>query len=60
MSKKKVDLTPKFSDCISECCSMMENAKKDYDWNCAEVKRMEMLTQDYLHKLELDGLDYKE
>ena len=39
---------------------MMEDAQKDYAWNYSEVNRMDRLTQDYLHKLELDGLDYKE
>jgi hypothetical protein len=38
----------------------MENAQRDYAWNYDEVNRMDRLTQDYLHKLELDGLDYKE
>ena len=38
----------------------MENAQKDYAWNYDEVNRMDRLTQDYLHKLELDNLDYKE
>ena len=39
---------------------MMEDASKDYAWNYDEVNRMDRLTQDYLHKLELDNLDYKE
>lgn len=51
---------PKFSIYISEFCKMMENAQKDYAWNYEEVNRLDRLTQDYLHSLELDGLDYKE
>lgn len=51
---------PKFSIYISEFCGMMENAQKDYTWNYGEVNRMDRLTQDYLHKLELENLDYKE
>lgn len=51
---------PKFSIYISEFCGMMENAQKDYAWNYGEVNRMDRLTQDYLHKLELENLDYKE
>ena len=39
---------------------MLEEAQKDYIWNCDEMRRMDDLTQDYLHKLELDGLDYQE
>lgn len=50
---------PRFSVYINEFCKMMDNARKDYAWNYDEVNRMDKLTQDYLHKLELDGLDYK-
>lgn len=39
---------------------MLDNAKRDYAWNYDEVNRMDKLTQDYLHKLELGNLDYKE
>ena len=31
----------------------------DYEWNKNEVSKLDKLTQDYLHKLELEGLDYK-
>lgn len=55
MSKK-----PKFSICISDFCKMVDNAKNDYQWNKDEVNRLDRLTQDYLHMLELDGLDYKQ
>ena len=51
---------PKFSTVISDFVQMMEEASKDYAWNYDEVNRMDRLTQDYLHKLELDNLDYKE
>lgn len=57
MGKQKA---PQFSETISDFCRMLEEAQKDYIWNCDEMKRMDDLTQDYLHKLELDGLDYKE
>lgn len=57
MKKKE---KPKFSPYISEFCKMMEDAQRDYAWNYEEVNRMDRLTQDYLHKLELDNLDYKE
>lgn len=39
---------------------MMDDAVKDYAWSKSEIARMERLTQDYLHKLELEGLNYKE
>ena len=51
---------PKFSATIIEFIEMMESASKDYAWNYNEVNRMDKLTQDYLHKLELGNLDYKE
>jgi hypothetical protein len=38
----------------------MDCAKRDFAWNFEEVNRLDRLTQDYLHKLELDELDYKE
>ena len=51
---------PQFSDCIREFCSIVAEAKQDYDWNREEVNRLDRLTQDYLHKLELEGLNYGE
>lgn len=57
MGKQKAH---QFSETISDFCRTLEEAQKDYIWNCDEMKRMDDLTQDYLHKLELDGLDYKE
>lgn len=57
---KKHQNTPQFSSTISNFCTMVTEAKSDYEWNKAEVNRLDKLTQDYLHKLELDGLDYKE
>lgn len=37
----------------------MDDAQKDYTYNSEQVDRMNKLTQDYLHSLELDNLDYK-
>lgn len=48
-----------FSSRISDFCKMVTDAKDDYTWNRDEVNRLDKLTQDYLHMLELDGLDYK-
>lgn len=59
MSKKKYD-TPKFSDAIAGLIELMEDAKKDYYWNADEVTRLNGMQQDYLHMLELDGLNYGE
>ncbi len=51
---------PNFSDSISAFCHLMEEAKLDHTWNYEEVNRMDRLTQDYLHKLELEDLNYRE
>lgn len=51
---------PQFSNCISDFCRMVDGAHEDYTWNREEVNRLDKLTQDYLHRLELDGLDYSE
>lgn len=51
---------PQFSTTISNFCTMVDQAKSDYDWNAAEVNRLDRLTQDYLHRLELENLDYRE
>lgn len=50
---------PKFSESISEFCKMIEEAIEDYKWNYDEVNRLDKLTQDYLHQLELGDLDYR-
>lgn len=60
MSSRKQASVPQFSTYISDFCRMVESAKTDYEWNEAEVNRLDRLTQDYLHMLELNGLDYKE
>lgn len=51
---------PQFSTHISNFCKMVENVKNDYEWNRDEVNRLDKLTQDYLHMLELGRLDYGE
>ena len=58
MSKKNTN--PKFSETISNFCDMVTEVKSDYEWNKAEVNRLDRLTQDYLHQLELNGLNYQE
>lgn len=56
----KKTTAPQFSTTISDFCQMVTDALADYEWNKAEVNRLDRLTQDYLHQLELNGLDYKE
>lgn len=51
---------PQFSQSISDFCAMVNEAKSDYDWNKSEITRLERLTQDYLHQLELENLNYRE
>lgn len=60
MSKRKHECKPQFSKFISEFCDLIASSKADYTWNREEVNRLDKLTQDYLHALELNGLDYKE
>lgn len=60
MSVKKQDKNPQFSTYISEFCNVLTKAHGDYYWNKDEVNRLDRLTQDYLHKLELEGLSYNE
>lgn len=55
----KKETKPKFSSYISDFCKMITNAKQDYEWNCQEMGRLEKQTQDYLHALELEDLDYR-
>ena len=50
---------PEFSHVISSMCQAMDDAAKDYAWSRSEVARMDRTTQDYLHSLELEDLDYK-
>lgn len=38
----------------------VENAKSDYNYNLEAMKNEERVTQDYLHKLELEGLNCRE
>lgn len=49
-----------FSPVIEEFLRTMENAQKDYAWAIRKREEQDSLTQDLLHKLELDGLNYKE
>lgn len=58
MSKKTTK--PQFSTSIGDFCNMVSEALSDYEWNKAEVNRLDRLTQDYLHQLELNGLSYNE
>lgn len=60
MPKKNNRSVPQFSYAIGELIELLENAKKDYYWNADEVNRLNGLQQDFLHKLELDGLNYAE
>lgn len=60
MAKKNKCSVPHFSIVIGELIDLMEEAKKDYYWNADEVVRLNGLQQDYLHMLELDGLNYAE
>lgn len=49
-----------FSSSISDFCDMVTRTRRDYEWNNDEISRLDRLTQDYLHQLELGELGYKE
>lgn len=51
---------PQFSKAIEDFCTILEQAKSDYSWNSNEINKLDKLTQDYLHSLELDDLNYSE
>lgn len=48
------------SESLADFLSSMDRAKREYEWNMTEMKRMDDLTQDYLHALELENMGYKE
>ena len=50
----------KYSEEVSRFLKFVETAKSDYNWNKQQMEKQEALTQDYLHQLELEHLDYKE
>ena len=50
---------PQFSKTIGDFCKMVDMAKKDYEQSQLAVAEMDRLTQDYLHDLELGGLNYE-
>lgn len=59
MAKQKAN-GPKFSFIIANICTAFDEAKSDSEWSKSEVVRLDRLTQDYLHQLELGELTYKE
>ncbi len=59
MSVKKNN-KPCFSQGLNEFLTIIQQAENDYKWNESEVNRLDKLTQDYLHELELGNLNYSE
>ena len=51
---------PVFSEYISDFCKAVDNALGDYGYCIHEMERLDKLTQDYLHMLELGDLKYAE
>lgn len=49
-----------FSEKISVFCSLADTAIKENATASEEIARLDKLTQDYLHMLELNHLNYKE
>ena len=48
------------SQYIKTFLDFVENSKSDYSYNFEAMKNEERITQDYLHKLELEGLNCRE
>ena len=48
----------KISNQISSFLLMLDNAQKSYAYSNEEVERMQLLTVDYLHLLELNSCNY--
>ena len=48
------------SQILKTFLDFVDNAKADYNFNREAMKNEERITQDYLHKLELEGLNCRE
>lgn len=48
------------SEYLSEFCKFCEEIDRAYTYNYEEVNRLDKMTQDYLHILELKAHNYKE
>ena len=48
------------SEYITEFLNFLSGVESSYQFSVDEMQTQEKLTQDYLHSLELDNLDYKE
>ena len=60
MVKKNGQKSCVFSAKISDFCSAADKAIRDNLAASEDISRLDKLTQDYLHMLELGGLNYKE
>ncbi len=48
------------SQIIKTFLDFVESARSEYNFNLESMKNEERITQDYLHKLELEGLNCRE
>ena len=49
-----------YSQILKTFLDFVDTAQSQYDFNLEAMKNEERITQDYLHKLELDGLNCRE
>lgn len=49
-----------YSQIIKTFLDFVDNARSEYNFNLEAMKNEERITQDYLHKLELEGLNCRE
>ena len=55
---KEIFMEQKFSQQISDFLQLLDQAQKSYVWSQSEITRLDQLTPDYLHLLELQDRDY--
>ena len=56
----KTEPIPRHSLAIKSFLDFMDGVQTEYNYNLEAMKNEDRITQDYLHKLELDGLNCRE
>lgn len=59
-TKKKEPPKLNYSENIAQFTHMAKQIQSDFTWHTERMKKMDALTQDYLHQLELEDLTYNE
>ena len=56
----KTEQIARHSHAIKAFLDFMDSVQTEYNYNLEAMKNEDRITQDYLHKLELEGLNYRE